>query len=72
MPTKRTRRTRNRFALMPTWAEQLREGIAPKRGTDDWRAFCGWYFFGDTVESLPRYDSEEGRELIARLPEGAL
>lgn len=56
MPTKRTKRTRQRRdADMPAWARHLKEtGEHPARDDDsaDWHAFLGWYFFGEKVPGL--------------------
>jgi hypothetical protein len=53
----------------PSWVEDLRQGKAPARGTPAWNAFLGWYFFLKPVDGLPPYDSDEGRALVARLPD---
>lgn len=68
MPTKRSRLSRSPAERAPQWVDDLRAGRAPVRGTDDWRAFCGWYFFHGRVEGLPLWDSAEGRALVNELP----
>ena len=46
MPTKRTKRTRNRVLTEPNWAEQMKAtGKPPRRGTGEWHEFLGWLFF---------------------------
>ncbi len=65
MPTKRSRRTRNRVEDMPDWAYRLREhGDVPSRGTPGHSAYVGWKFFGELVPGLPDADSKEGRALF--------
>ncbi|WP_373054599.1 hypothetical protein [Thioalkalivibrio sp.] len=64
MPTKRTRRTRNRADDMPRWAHRFLEtGEVPTGGADR-NAYAGWRFFGESVPGLPDEDTREGKALI--------
>lgn len=67
MPTNRKRKTRSRRTeALPLWTARLKDqGLLPERGTDDWDAFLGWYFFGDKVPGLPT-DKDERIALESR------
>lgn len=67
MPSKRTRRNRNRRPDMPAWAEALLRGELPERGSADWSAYLGWKFFFDNVAGLPEATTAAGRALVERV-----
>lgn len=63
MPTKRTKRTRQRRdSDVPTWARTLIEtGDIPERNDEcpDWNAFLSWYYFGEKVPGLGKWNEHE-------------